>query len=29
LELHKSTMNYDGKIVREQHGLPPPKEQPL
>ncbi len=29
LELYKSTMKYDGKIGREQHGFPPPKEQPL
>jgi hypothetical protein len=29
LELYKSSMKYDGKIGRELHGFPPPKEQLL
>jgi aryl-alcohol dehydrogenase-like predicted oxidoreductase len=29
LELYKSSMRYDGKEGREQHGFPPPKELPL
>ena len=29
LELYKSTIKYDGKPGREQHGFPPPEELPL